>query len=365
MSKVSTYLPRPPVKALFVSYSMMSLDPERPSFIGVLKRCLRLITNIPHDFVEIHMLNLGPLPQEDQLLKSLRNRIQFHNAEFSCDKNSFQKLIASVAPEVIVLGEGPGEGAALELSLAACKLGIPQVCIENYYGPDTEIRFKKERPWLRKWLLLGLPIHKDFGPISDYAVLTPPLLTPFNEPGETKQDITILGYDVNVADLGVELLTKLPIDISAHIIFSSVIKSKIPDYRKKLGGRKISFGPLPSEAQLKTLLKASKIVICKSGFQQMVECLALQTPFVAFDAPGGVSEIFMDYVGIRKYAGYFPKNDGNWSSLLLRVACWLMEKPHMPWKADVERIIDPPAHAAQLLVEMIYDVRGTKSDTTA
>lgn len=344
-----------PLSVLFLTYSAGGDGPGQTAFLGVLKRCLRLIDGMPDGLIVPHLLNFGQIPSADPLVRQVLPRTQIHHITTEGDA-AIHNLFGTIRPDVVVLGEGPGNGKMLELSHAALQAGIPQVCVENYYGPGQPQHYKKENPWLDRWLLLGLPLDATYGRIAPYAELVPPLLPVANGSGDTDiADVTILGYDSTVARLGIELLHKLPPHTSARLIYSDALKKHLVEFREATRDLALNFVEPPSEQQLRRYLSTSRAVVCKSGFQQMVECLAAGTPAIAYDAPGGVPEILLAGQ-MRPYVQYFPRRDASWQRLLLKTALWLRRKPAMPWYDTIARFTEPVPYASARLYELLREV---------
>jgi glycosyltransferase involved in cell wall biosynthesis len=344
-----------PLSVLFLTYSAGGDGPGQTAFLGVLKRCLRLIDGMPDGLISPHLLNFGQIPTADPLVKKVLSRTQIHHIT-SDGIHPMLELFRKIRPDVVVLGEGPGNGKMLELSNAALQVGIPQICIENYYGPGQPQHYKKENPWLDRWLLLGLPLEATYGRIAPYAELVPPLLPVVNGSDTTDVvDMTILGYDPTVARLGIELLHKLPPHTRARLIYSDAIKKYLVELRENTRDLALEFVEPPSEQQFRRYLATSRAVVCKSGFQQMVECLAAGTPAIAYDAPGGVPEILLAGQ-MRPYVQYFPRRDASWQNLLLKTALWLRRKPVMPWYDTIARFQEPVPYASNRLYELLREV---------
>lgn len=345
-----------PLSVLFLTYSAVSDAPGKTAFLGVLKRCLRLIAGMGNHHVIPHLLNFGSLPAEDPLIRQVVPQLHNHIIREEDGEEAYHQLFAAIKPDVVVLGEGPGSGNMLALSRTALQHGIPQVCIENYYGPGQPQHYKKENPWIDRWLLLGLPFDNAYGRITPNAELVPPLLPASN--GFANQnivDVTILGYDSTVAQLGVQLLHKLPPQTSARLVYSQSLKKYLYNFREQTRTLNIELAELPSEQQLQCYLATSRLVVCKSGFQQMVECLAAGTPALAYDAPGGVPEILLADP-MRPYVRYFPRKESAWHKLLLQSALWLQAKPSMPWHSAVQQFSNPVSYAADKLYGLLCEV---------
>ncbi|HEX2094362.1 MAG TPA: hypothetical protein VHG28_18305, partial [Longimicrobiaceae bacterium] len=110
--------------------------------------------------------------------------------------------------------------------------------------------------------------------------------------------------------------------------------------------------PLPEDGELRAMLAASQIVVCKSGFQQMVESLAVGAPVLAVAAAGSVPEVWLDPV-LRRFIRYLPAPGDRWGRSLLAAAAWLGARPEMPWTETLTRIADPAASSAELLLGVL------------
>lgn len=345
-----------PLSVLFLTYSAVSDAPGKTAFLGVLKRCLRLITGIHNHPIVPHLLNFGSLPTEDPLIREVFPHIHNHTVYEQDGIQAYHQLFDAIEPDIVVLGEGPGSGNMLALSQVALQRGIPQVCIENYYGPGQPQHYKKENPWIDRWLLLGLPFDNTYGRITPNAELVPPLLPAANGLHmHDEVEVTILGYDSTVAQLGIQLLHKLPTHTSARLVYSQALKKHLYSIKEQTRTLNITLAELPSEQELRHYLETSKIVVCKSGFQQMVECLATGTPAIAYDAPGGVPPILLADP-MRPYIQYFPQKETGWHTVLLQSALWIRNKPSMPWHTALQQFSHPVEYAAEKLYGLLQEV---------
>ncbi len=345
------------MKVLFVSYSAISGNQGETSYIGVLKRCIRLIYHFDMSRFTVYLLNFGELPMDDPFVTQTLKMINVVNLPDQSN-SSLEELLTRLSPEIVILGEGPGSGKMLELSEHACKLGIPQICIENYYRKEQPVYFKKESPWLDQWLLIGIPFTHQFGRIADNAVIVPPLIpSPENVGSGNSGVITILGYDPTVMSLGLKLASKLPGEIEIRLIYAAKLKSMLPGVKKRYPFLNIRYITMPTEKELSRYISESSFVVGKSGFQQIVECIALGTPIITYEAPGGVPEILL-IEEFRDYAIYFPKDDQSWDKTLVKASFWLKSKPSIPWTEKFLTVGDPLKFGAsemQKLIRFVVD----------
>jgi glycosyltransferase involved in cell wall biosynthesis len=313
--------------------------------MGVLKRCARLIAHFAPGTVEPHVINFGPVPAGDPLLDGVLPRVSMHRLGIGPEGAALRRLLDHVRPDVVVLGEGPGGGMMSRTSRAARAAGIPQVCVENYYGPAQPERFVRYSPGVDEWFLLGLPESGRYGRITDRAVLAPPLLAPAPARLPDEVTLTILGYDPAVARLGLELLARLPRGSTARLL-------RAPGPHLRGGNGRVEELALPDEGALRGYLSATRMVACKSGFQQMVEALALGTPVVAREADGGVPEAWLE-PALARWIRYFPPGGRGWSRPLAAAGVWVAERAELPWTAEVARIAHPAAYAAERLLALL------------
>jgi len=341
-----------PLRALFVTYGVTSASDSQPSMIGVLKRCARLIACLPRGVMEIHLLHFGGILHEDPLVQALLPRLQQHMLGLGHPRLALARLFRGVAPDVVVLGEGPCDGLMAAAYEAAWRHGSRLLCIENLYLADQPARFVRDTPGVDQWLLLGLPIGHRYGRITPRAVLAPPLLS---APGraDLSAGLTVLGYDRRAAELGMDLIRRLP----AHVRTRMIVSTEVRRTMSVPNNRRVSVVGMPSEPDLAAHLRGSRIVVCKNGFQQIVESLALGTPVVTYDAPGGVPEAWLA-AELRPFVRYAPADSGNWTQVLSAVAVWLERRPSMPWQAEVTRIPQPGRFAARWLAALCRGTHG-------
>lgn len=348
-----------PIRTLFVTYCTLQKDPRKSSLIGVLKRCVRLVANCPSGAIEPHLLNFGDLPPDDPLLREWLPRMTVHLLRDAVA--DLPGLLDRVRPEVIVLGEGPSGGEMLRCSRIAAERGIPQLCIENYYSPDQPAHFVRENPLIAQWFLLGLPFAHRYGRISSRAVLAPPLLPIEKSDGADPTDLTILGYDFKVAELGLRLLQRLPKTTRARLIYSRHTWEERAKLKPLIGDRPLVFIGLPTDGRLSAYVASSRLVVCKSGFQQMMESLALGTPVIAYDGPGAVPAAFVDR-RLAPFIHYFPSPLLDWQRTVLQAAVWVSQQPVIPWRHEIASMEEPARQAAATLVMQLGELAGRSSE---
>jgi hypothetical protein len=336
------------LRALFVSYA--SAGTAGPAMMGVLKRVARLLSALPSQRVASHWLHFGPLT-DDPLVRRLAPRIGVHTIPGYSPELEIQRVLSRVAPHVVVLGEGPGGGMMEVAADVANASGLPLACIENYYSPDQPSRFADASPTINQWLLLGLPDGTGYGKIAPRFFLAPPLIRPGSTRSEHAPTLAILGYDEAVKEAGLELLNRLPPDTSACVVSPSGIGVDAA-YGRSPSTRPHASIALPDDETLSSLLAGARVVVCKSGFQQMAEALALGTPCIAISAAGAVpAPLLVSH--LKPYVRYRGSTAADLTRVLAALAGWLVEKPVMPWSGAVAEIEDPARWAAAALVDIL------------
>jgi hypothetical protein len=335
------------LRALFISYA--SDGTAGPAMMGVLKRVARVMSALPRRRVACQWLHFGPLG-EDPLVRRLAARPGVHTIRGERPELEVESILFRVLPHVVVLGEGPGGGMMELTAKLATASGIPLVCIENYYSPDKPPHFATSSPTVNQWLLLGLPQAAGFGRISSRFVLAPPLVRGAIKRREPAPMLAILGYDAAVRAAGLDLLCRLPPEVTACVVAPGE-RVHLTDGRSRPGRLPTSIA-LPDDVTLASLLAGAQVVVCKSGFQQMAEALSLGTPCVALSATGAVPAPLLDS-HLRPYVRYLGSTAADLTRVLAAVAEWLVEKPVMPWSDALARIPDPVAWAAAALVETL------------
>jgi len=338
---------RKPVRALFVTYA--SAGHGGPAMMGVLKRVARLMNALPGR-VARHWLHFGPLTS-DPLVHRLAARIGIERIRAERPAVEIGEILSRVKPDVVVLGEGPGGGMMEATANVATAAGIPLACVENYYSPGQPAHFAECSPAINQWLLLGLPDGNRFGRLNPRFVLAPPLVRPGSRPDTDPPALAILGYDKAVKAAGLDLLNRLPPGTSARVVLPAASDAGDRE-RTDASGRSCTSIALPDDRTLGSLLAGAKVVVCKSGFQQMAEALALGTPCVAIAADGAVpAELLVSH--FRPYVRYLGSTAADRTSVLAALTGWLVEKPVMPWFEAVGEIADPVKWAAGAMADLL------------
>lgn len=307
---------------LFVTYSRNAPTAQ----IGVLKRCLRLIRHLPGE-IEPHLLHFGKLPLEDPEFGALRSRLHVHD-DRDGPSGGVPALLTKLGKPCLVLGEAPLAGRMRRTYQSASAVGVRQVGIDNYYGEFTIGHLGERWPGVERWLLIGLPERPQMK--SRFGELVVPLtvLPAKFRPPPTRNRVCILGYDERTLCTGIQLLSRLPISTGADVFLQPRSQHVFELLRRQLQHADVQVTPAPSDPELFASIARSKFVICKNGFQQIVECLHLGSPVVCQVCPGGVDyELLSDW--LRPFVHYV-RDPHDLGDALLQVMFWMAKSPEIP-----------------------------------
>ena len=335
-------------KILFVAYARHKGVRQ----IGVFKRCLRLMDRLP-DHYDLYLLNFGSIP-EDPLVDRLRGRVSMISDPVGSSPDDHIARIRAIAPEVIVFGETPLAGKLLHSYRAAVACRIPILCIENYYSDMMRDYISVSYRFIDRWLLIGLESEGRRTVTFDNAVVVPPLLE-IPHPVPEPRGVCLLGYDDESFKTGIQLLERLPATVPTTLVVSADrarwIERHLPAERR---GTVRCLGS-PSDRQLYHAMAAARVVICKNGFQQMVESIYLGTPVVCRPQGGGVPEdLVADY--LAPWACYAPPTMGL-DRPLEALRRWLDRPPENPWRRHWPDDGDLIQHAARQLARQLESLR--------
>lgn len=346
------------MRLLFIAYARQAPTAQ----IGVLKRCLRLGAHLPQHW-EQHLLSFGPPPANDPLVRQALKKVQFHGIPINGGGEEIHALMRSLQPDVVVVGEGPLDGSMRTAARVARKLNLPTIGIDNYYGAYCISVFRNFRPALDRWLLIGVqPQHEraEQAGIEDIRVIPPLIKRPRNYGSQSRDHITLLGYDRQTLEMGLELAKRLPPNQRVRAFISKRF-SEVAHAKRGKRGAQVIFEGLPTEAAFYDALAHSKFVICKNGFQQIVECISLGAPVLCQSCPGGVPE---DLIAphLKPFVRYiYDINDLD--QAVLGLFQWLHAPPAVAlWKAygGVESPLNHGADVLRHLIELSTRKRGTR-----
>jgi hypothetical protein len=342
-------------RVLFVTYGVAERTGTLPAMIGVLKRCLRLIDNAPPGAFKPELLHFGSLPTHDPLTVRILRALPTHSVGFIEPRREIAGLFRRIRPDIVVLGEAPVEGMMKAVSRHASATGVPILCIDNYYGSCHFHRLLRDSPEVSQWLLLGLGEDRAMCRLARRVVLAPPLLDSTPKQPSGRAVVTILGYDQAVVRRGVALASRLPDGIALRIVGAGADCISANSDRLRCRLSQLDVLPMPTETDLRWLLTTSDVVVCKSGFQQMVEALAVGTPVLAVERPGAIPEVWLP-LAFRPFVHYLPSGTRGWSTCLCAAVNWIAKRPLMPWTAEISAMDRPVEITARRLVRMVIDL---------
>ncbi len=320
--------------------------------IGIFKRCMRLIEHLLDDF-EVHVVNYGPLPDEDALFASIAPRLHIHEPPADDDElgRGLMAILEDVDPVAVVIGETPLRGSMRLSHRVARHLGIWQICIENYYGEFLEWFLPKEWTGIDRWLLLGLVADGAVGKTAGSVEVVPPFVHFPSPSGAPKDRVCVIGYDKQTLLTGAQLLRRLPADEQVDFLIA-------PQWRAFLERQKIDLTrpglrvlELPTDVEIYDSLARAKLVLGKAGFQQVVESISLGAPVICQAAGGGLEDMLVpDYL---KPLVRFVDDDDGLAALMFDIAGWLLEPPVTVWSDLATKVEHPMAYAASRLATLV------------
>lgn len=320
--------------------------------MGIFKRCLRLIRHLADDF-EIHLVNYGPLPDEDVLFRELRPRIRVHEPTGDELGEDLVAIFDAVAPAAVVHGEAPLRGSMRLSHRIASARGLWQICVDNYYGDLLTSVLCSEWPRIDRWLLLGLAGADAANPGGAVEIVPPFVRFPATYERAPRDRIVVLGYDKRTLLTGVRLLGRLPAAARVDILIA-------PQWRRFLAGSGLDLSRpglrvlvLPGDDDLYASLSRARLAVGKAGFQQVVECVSLGTPILCQYCGGGIDSSLLP-AHLHPFVR-FVDGEADLPGVLFDVAGWLLETPASGWSDLAARVGDPTVHAARRLRDMIAD----------
>jgi len=290
----------------------------------VLKRVLRVVRHLTA--YDVTLLHFGALP-DDPLVNAVAPSLHMHVLQ-DATPAAIAQFLREQAPPYVVFGEAPLSGALRVVYRVAESLGIRQACIDNYYGDFVLPAFQREWPRISRWLLLGLEDRRA-APDDIRFEIVPPLLDVPRNNGSHRDRVVILGYDADTLRSGVTLLGRLPMTLRADVHTVEPWLGRMRAWAAS-SGRDVRVSPLPTDEQLAESLAHAAFVVCKNGFQQMVESLFLGAPVIARVCGGGVDDELIA-PQLRRWIRYV-KDDQALGSVLFDAALWLAAPPAVPWR---------------------------------
>jgi hypothetical protein len=333
---------RPPI--LFFTYYRVTPVGQ----MGVFKRCVRLMPSLLAGF-DVHLVNFGPLPEEEAAFASVRDRITVHAVPGSDVGSAVDGILREVAPRAVVLGEAPVRGSMRVAHRVALSRGIWQIGIENTYARQFAPFIVREWPSVDRWLLVGLLETGLPERLSVPCRAVPPLVRfPENFGALPRDRLTVIGYDDESLRTGLALLDHLPRGQRVDVFVAPEGRAIVGQPRD---GMRVLV--LPDDAAIYDSLSRARMVVGKAGYNQIVESLQLGAPILCRARGGGVPREW-----IPGYMDPFVRIIDSLDELpgcLPDVARWLASDPVTTFAEVAARIRDPVAFAAREVAELIRE----------
>ena len=359
-------------RLFFVTYAVAG--PR--GLIGVYKRCVRLIAALHHEPCDVMLLNFGAAPDDPLIRRVVRTvpqpmfRDPHEDPEWMRDsrgrddlepvnrrfwKDEFLRLLGLARPDVIVLGECPLAGHMALASSAARRLGVPQICVDNYYGTESVSRFQLLHPFVDRWLLIGLAETHGYGFVGSAAAVVPPLLgRDVNATRNGERGIIVLGYDVAVARLGIDVAQRLGRTRETTSVLSDAVRQALPE----IDGVGASVVSPPDDDELRRLLASAAIVVCKNGYQQISEALSFGAVPLCVSVPGGLNwKLLPAY--LKRFVVYVGESESISDVDIERLQRAAAANKDIQWAAQADAVA-PERIAARMLMSMATQLVGQR-----
>jgi hypothetical protein len=216
----------------------------------------------------------------------------------SWNREQTHQALKDARPDMVVIGEAPLAGALLEVTLCAAELGIPVICVDNTYNGLAVDHFCQRHGPIFDGLVLAGPKAFHTGTPPPYLLQVAPFIDAEGalaalEPGglgtlpwttSGRRLMTVLAYDFKVEMLGRSIFQKLDRpDVDAVFLTPDRegCSARLGALPESLRARTQVMAPL-GDAEHFGLLTQSNLVIGKSGFMQVTECLSLHTPIIVY-----------------------------------------------------------------------------------
>lgn len=293
---------------IFITYG-------REGMRGVQVRAIRIAQAFPKN--EVLFLNSG----DDTWLKNFGYNVTAVDLEKFTDPS---KTNLPDDTRCLIFPDLPTNRAGqLAYLLAARKKKIPVVVVDNLYSAaqlDTK-PFKNVLAYADKLYLLGLSFLKD-KIVDPKITLVPPLINKQDTSAQEAKNMvcTEFGYSPDKPLVLAEVYNREVFEISRQIA------EKYPDVQFIfLGSQEEAFanvkpaGTVGSE-KIVSLTLAADLVLCKLGYQQVLEVLALGKPLIVLGSERGLQESWLDprmKAVLPEYTSFTPELTDLFEKLLL------------------------------------------------
>ena len=327
---------------VFVTYARQ----HAPTQMGVLKRVMRLARHMVGRY-DITLLHFGFIPDDPLIAETLPLlRVRIATDEYPA---SVERFFADLVPRHVVFGEAPLSGVLRRVYRIAAAQGLRQAAIDNYYGDLSVWTFCRGWPGIDRWLLLGLDDRRAAS--GDVVVdIVPPLLDAPRGASRPRSRVTVLGYDDETLRSAMELLERLPPSTVATIYTIPVSIEPVSAWASA-GRRRVEVSVLPTDESLAIALAESALVVCKNGFQQMIEALLLGAPVVARTCTGGVAAELLPE-SVRRWVRYVGDGE-DVRGVLLDACLWVASPARLPWSELGELSPTRTSYAASRLATLL------------
>jgi len=319
--------------------------------IGVFKRCVRLMSHLLDDY-EIHLVNFGPVPQDDGTFAPLRSKVEIHQLPERSLGDELWELYRAVRPRALVLGEAPLRGNMRLSHRVASRRGLWQIAVENQYAPWVGRTMVRAFARIDRWLRLGLPGEGGLDDPVGPTEVVPPLVGRVRADRRGRRDrLCLIGYDRQTLTSGLALLRHLPATIGVDVVTVPDWLHLVDRRADELAGRDVDVLVSPADPALYGSVARARVVFGKAGFQQMVETILLGARVICRSAGGGivrelVPEQLLPFVA-------WMRDDSDLPAVVATATGWFDAPVIDGWGRLLDDYPDTAAYAAERLRAMV------------
>jgi hypothetical protein len=350
------------MRFLFAAYCMMNNE-DGDSLIGVYKRCLRIGLELHRRGHQVAIFCPGRSNYRDATVEDAIEKLHFINmaprelfhSSSKFKRRCLRREIRGFAPDVLVIGEVPMNGALLDAAVVGAELGLPVVILDNAYRPRLAKRFVRSHGAMADGIVLMGPSSFHMRHPPDFYCGVTPLVSSSSDAADgllkelelgARRLVTVLGYERKAQELAASLFRTRSKDDCVFLFVVPDVPATEARLAKLLGDlrKRVRIIAAPREEVLFGVLRRSQVVIGKCGFMQMSECLCLRTAFLGVHYRGCFSIGDLPWSTLRfvgQTTGTIASRGVRWSfSRLLRTDGRTMRHLHRGGFDGLEKIAD-------------------------
>jgi hypothetical protein len=261
------------------------------------RRALRIALEMAFRGHETWMFGQGRHDYQDEFTGEAEGCIRFldfpprlYLSPHAEQRRCFRMALAKLRPDLMILSEAPLDGAPLEFTICAVKLGIRMVVLDHVCALWRARAFIAVHGSMFEGIVLAGPssLHPRRPP--KYYCAAPPYVEGSGQEAEAilnqtgirpRYWISVLAYEKNIQQLATDLLPRLVAHDCAAVFLTpapkecgELLRTLAPQFAQR------TIALPPSDNLRFGLLQRSSLVIGSCEFSQLSEALALGAPFL-------------------------------------------------------------------------------------